>query len=147
MVNPLRDRPWAIIRLCTSLISICAAALAVLLGFSWYPNAFSMGFGVAAAALALLAAVAAFAECVGSRVASRATPWVFRIASLVGLAPAAVRAALPWEEPGTGYGSPMATLIGIVVLTGFFGVIVTIPMVLFSFFGVTPAGTVCDRPC
>lgn len=32
----------------------------------------------------------------------------------LGLTPAVVRALLPWEEPGTGIGSPLATLMTIV---------------------------------
>lgn len=51
--------------------------------------------------------------------------WVLSVGAVViglplALAPAATRAMLPWEDPSTGDGSPLATFISIVMLAAFF---------------------------
>lgn len=47
------------------------------------------------------------------------------------------RAALPWEEPGTGMGSPLATLLSVVLLLGFSAVVFGgLSLVVLGFYAV-----------
>lgn len=79
------------------------------------------------ALVAVSASVTVFAiGAIGAWIALRRTAWIATYVwacawAVCGFAPAAVRAALPWEEPETGMGSPLATLISVVLLAAVFG--------------------------
>ncbi len=45
----------------------------------------------------------------------------------IAMAPAVTRALLPWEDPATGEGSPLAVLMSIVFLAVAFGVVIGLP--------------------
>ena len=55
---------------------------------------------------------------------------------LVAMSPPVCRALLPWEEPETGMGSPLATAIGVIMLAGVGGVWVLVGLgILVNSFG------------
>tara|TARA_R110000744_G_scaffold310645_1_gene418332 strand:+ start:248 stop:595 length:348 start_codon:yes stop_codon:yes gene_type:complete len=64
-----------------------------------------------------------------SKRANRLTPSAFYLAAITGLSIAITRAILPWEEPNTGMGSPLAVLIGLIVYTFLGFVFISLPMI------------------
>ncbi len=103
------------------------AGLGLLMAFSWILTPLGIGVASVCAGLALANVVAAVQLAV-----RRPEGWTTAASAAVGgliasQAPVLVRIALPWEEPGTGEGSPMAVLLGVVFYGTLFGVVFTLP--------------------
>ena len=96
-------------------VVVCGpAALALVMSQVWHPTTPATIAAVTASVIAGLNVIGAI--MVISSNCQRL--WLARIAATLGLlpslAPVAVRMLLPWEEPETGDGSPLAVLIGLV---------------------------------
>lgn len=64
--------------------------------------------------------------------ANRYLPLAFYSTAITGFSVAITRALLPWEEPGTGMGSPMAVLIGLAIYSFLGFTIITLPMIAIA---------------
>lgn len=126
--------PKAVGRIAATLISLLPLAAALFaLGFTagWHPTISA----IAVASIAVVLCITLSVLCIiwlckpNQAFVRRHLPAAFFVASLAGLAPACCRALLPWEEPLTGDGSPLAVLIGIAMLAAFGFVFVTTPTV------------------
>jgi len=115
-----------------SLPPLTAALFALGFTTGWHPT-------IAAIAVASITVILCITLCVlcciwlcrpAHAFVRRHLPAAFFAASLSGLSPACCRALLPWEEPTTGEGSPLAVLIGIAILAAIGSVFVTIPTAL-----------------
>jgi len=128
-IRPIFDHS---LRLIWTLFAVLIVVFCVLMQRAWHPNAISVGLTILAGLMALFTAFGVVGSVCGSTTARRNLPLAMGLGSLVALAPGAVRAAMPWEDPTDFSGSPMAVLLGIVVTTVFFGVVVGIPMAMMA---------------
>lgn len=107
----------AVFYLLWALVATGPAVLGLILACSWHPNALAV-------TIALLGLIAG---CVNVGLAIRilfrksgpARPPLLGagLGLAAALSPIVVRVTLPWEEPGTGNGSPLAVLLNVVIGT------------------------------
>ena len=129
---PIASLPARLIRLALCPLPLFASWISIRMATAWHPTLAAQGVAYASACLSVgLLFLCLYALFVPSaQRIRRNTSRAFLIVSLVGFAPALSRALLPWEEPGTGSGSPLAVLIGLVFLAAAGFVFVTAPMLL-----------------
>jgi len=107
----------AVFYLLWSLGASIPAVLGLALACTWHPNALAVGIGLLGLAAALVSA--GHATRILARKSGPAVPPLLGVGVglFAALSPILVRLSLPWEEPGTGQGSPMAVLLNIAIGT------------------------------
>lgn len=120
------------LRLTWILLAGLTVAFCVAMQRAWHPTWLSVGMTIVAGLVLIWAASGVVGSMLGSAAARRCVSMALGLCSLVSLSPAAVRASMPWEDPADFSGSPAAVLIGLVVMTVFFGLFVGAPLMLMA---------------
>ncbi len=124
------SRFWFVAFLMWAFTPLLPALLGLVLAFSWAPTTPAVASALLCAGGALLSALGATLYAIRRPRGWAMAGWGAAGGLLATQAPAIVRVLLPWEEPGTGEGSPLAVLISVVAFGGFFGVFFTLPGVI-----------------